>query len=69
MKMEEKKKKTVFFLKDKPYRRVTAEQYQLQTQGGTNIVIRRRRGKQDRRVCFSKHVASSLKVGDLHHSE
>jgi len=44
MKMEEKKKKTGFFLKDKPYRRVTSELYQLQTQGGTNIVIRRRRG-------------------------
>ena len=61
---EKKKKETAFFLKDKPYRRVTSEQYHFQIQDGTHIVIRRRRGKQDKRICFSKQVASSLKVGD-----
>lgn len=63
MKTKKKEKETAFFLKDKPYRRVTSEPCQFQVRDGTTVVIRRRKGKRDKRS-FLKQVASSLKVGD-----
>jgi hypothetical protein len=58
MKTEKKKKKTAFFLKDKPHRQATSGQYQFNARGGTSFVIRRRRGQQDRRNFVSKQVVS-----------
>ncbi|MBW2227682.1 MAG: hypothetical protein JRG99_10320 [Deltaproteobacteria bacterium] len=56
MKTKKKKKETAFFLKDKPHRQMTFEQYQFQARGRTDVVIRRRRGEQDKRIYFSKQV-------------
>jgi len=52
------KKKTALFLKDKPHRQATSGQYQFNARGGTSFIIRRRRGQQDKRIYFSKQVAS-----------
>jgi len=58
MKTKNKKKKTALFYRDKPNRQVPSGQYQFQAQDSTGIVIRRRRGKQDKRICFSKQGES-----------
>ena len=58
MKTKNRKKETAFFLKDKPHRQMTSEQYQFQARARTDVVIRRRRGQQDKRIFFSKQVES-----------
>ena len=69
METKQKEKETAFFLKDKPQRQTTSEKYQFHALNGTNFIIRRRRGQHDKRICFSKKVAASLKIGDLWHSK
>jgi len=54
MKAKNKKKETAPFRKIKSNKKVLSEQYQTQAQDGLDIVIRRRKGKQDKRIVFSK---------------
>jgi hypothetical protein len=54
MKTKKKKKETALFLKDNQHRQVTSEQYQFQARGETDVVIRRRRDQQDKRIYLSK---------------
>ena len=56
MKAKNRKKHTIPFRRVKPDKQVLSEQYQTQAQGGIDIVIRRRKGKQDKRIYFSKQV-------------
>ena len=54
MKAKNKKKETAPFRKIKSNKKVLSEQYQTQALDGLDIVIRRRKGKQDKRIVFSK---------------
>ncbi|MGB2927935.1 MAG: hypothetical protein WBB70_03390 [Desulfobacterales bacterium] len=56
MKAKNRKKCATHFRRVKPHKEVLSEQYQTQAQGGIEIVIRRRKGKQDKRIHFSKQV-------------
>jgi hypothetical protein len=56
MKAKNRKKHTIPFCRVKPDKQVSSEQYQTQAQCGIDIVIRRRKGKQDKRIYFSKQV-------------
>jgi hypothetical protein len=49
---KKEKKETALFLKDKLHRQMTSEQYQFQARGRTDVVIRRRKGEQDKRYFF-----------------
>jgi hypothetical protein len=54
LKTTNKKKESAIFCRVKINKQVISEQYQTQAQEGINIVIRRRRGEQDKRIHFSK---------------
>ncbi|MBC8431958.1 MAG: hypothetical protein H8D96_08555 [Desulfobacterales bacterium] len=54
MKAENKKKETAPFRKIKSNKKVLSEQFQTQALYGLDIVIRRRKGKQDKRIVFSE---------------
>jgi len=56
MKAKNKKKYTTPLRRVKLDKQVLSEQYQTQAQGGIKIVIRRRKGKRDKRIYFSKQV-------------
>ena len=56
MKAKNRKKCATPFRRVKPHKQVLSEQYQTQAQGGIDIVIRRRKGKQDKRIYFSNQV-------------
>jgi len=56
MKTKNRKKYIPPFIKDELDQQVLSEQYQTQAQGGIHIVIRRRKGKQDKRIYFSKQA-------------
>ena len=54
MEGKNRKKHTIPFRRVKPNRQVLSEQYQTQAQGSIDIVIRRRKGKQDKRIYLLK---------------
>jgi hypothetical protein len=56
MKAKNRKKYATPSIRVKLDKQVLSEQYQTQAQGGIEIVIRRRKGKQDKRIHFSKQV-------------
>ncbi len=56
MKAKNRKKYANPSIRVKLDKQVLSEQYQTQAQGGIEIVIRRRKGKQDKRIHFSKQV-------------
>ena len=56
MKAKNREKYVAPSIRVKPHKQVLSEQYRTQAQGGIDIVIRRRKGKQDKRIYFSKQV-------------